>query len=303
MTESRFEITVDAVVTGNVAELRRLLAEEPTLVKARSARAHRATLLNYVGANGVEEERQKTPPNVLEVAKILLAAGAEVDAEANLYGGECTTLGLAATSVHPWRAGLQNELLQLLLDHGADIDYPRKAGGTEHSIVIGCLENGRGSAATFLASRGARLDLEAAAGSGRIDGVRKFVSEDGTLREGATAKQRQRGFLWACEYGHREVVEYLLGRGADLHDMTGTDETALHWAVIGGQLELIARLLESGASLEARNGYDGTALGQALWSAVNDPAIDYFPVVQLLLKAGAKVEPGAAEWLEQQSGG
>ena len=30
---------------------------------------HRATLLHYVGANGVEAYRQKTPPNATEIAR------------------------------------------------------------------------------------------------------------------------------------------------------------------------------------------------------------------------------------------
>jgi hypothetical protein len=37
-------------------------------------------LLIYVGANGVEDERQRTPANVVEIAQMLLDA--EVDAEA-----------------------------------------------------------------------------------------------------------------------------------------------------------------------------------------------------------------------------
>src|SRR5258708_6216852 len=142
---SRFEMAVDAVVGGDVDTLLRLLREEPELVRARSEREHHATLLHYVGANGVENARQKTPAHVVSVAKVLIDGGAEVDAEADLYGG-CTTLGLAATSVHPERAGVQNELLQALIDAGAGVNRAR-AGGHEHGAVIGCLENGRGKAA------------------------------------------------------------------------------------------------------------------------------------------------------------
>ena len=43
-------------------------------------RSHRATLLHYVGANGVEDYRQRSPQNAVAVAEALLAAGAEVDA-------------------------------------------------------------------------------------------------------------------------------------------------------------------------------------------------------------------------------
>src|ERR1700674_5284704 len=115
-TVSKFESAADAVITGDVATLKRLLRGNPRLIRERSTRAHHATLLHYVAANGVEDYRQKTPRNVVEVAKLLLQAGAEVDATAEAYSGGDTTLGLAASSVHPLRAGVQSALLETLLD-------------------------------------------------------------------------------------------------------------------------------------------------------------------------------------------
>src|SRR6266852_2446136 len=96
-SESRFEEAADAIVSGDIATLTRLLREEPDLARARSTREHGATLLHYVSANGVEGYRQKTPPNIVELAELLLDAGAEVDATADVYGGGCTALGLTAT--------------------------------------------------------------------------------------------------------------------------------------------------------------------------------------------------------------
>ena len=116
----RFEAAADAIVGGKIAVLERLLREDPELVRARSTRQHQVTLLHYVAANGVEQYRQRTPKNIVRSAEILLAAGAAIDATAELYGGGATTLGLAATSVWPERAGVQEELMKLLLDHGAD---------------------------------------------------------------------------------------------------------------------------------------------------------------------------------------
>src|SRR5439155_13794899 len=58
---SHFEAAVDAVVSGNTAVLEKLLLEHPELVRMRSTREHRSTLLHYVSANGVEDFRQKTP--------------------------------------------------------------------------------------------------------------------------------------------------------------------------------------------------------------------------------------------------
>src|SRR5262249_33279928 len=61
----RFESAVEAVITGDVAALETLLRQDPELVRARSTRVthfdpprHRATLLHYVAANGVEGYHQ-----------------------------------------------------------------------------------------------------------------------------------------------------------------------------------------------------------------------------------------------------
>jgi hypothetical protein len=141
-----FEAAADAIVSGDVVALRRLVSRNPGLVRERSTREHQATLLHYTSANGVEGYRQRTPKNIVAIADLLLRAGAEVDAQANVYGGGSTTLGLAATSVHPEAAGVQLPLLELLLDRGASIESPNLAGN-HHTAVAACLANGRPRAA------------------------------------------------------------------------------------------------------------------------------------------------------------
>src|SRR5258708_426580 len=165
---TKFEQAVDAIVAGDTEALERLLGESPELIQARSTREHRATLLHYVAANGGENFRQKTPPNIVQIAEFLLSHGTVVAAEPAAYGGGATTLELVATSVHPERAGVQNKLIQVLLDHGAALDHTGSAGD-RHSLVAACLANGLGRAAATLAERGAPLDLEGAAGGGRPD--------------------------------------------------------------------------------------------------------------------------------------
>jgi ankyrin repeat protein len=261
------------------------------LTRTHSTRRHQATLLHYISANGVEGYRQKTPKNILQIAALLLDAGADVNASTNLYGGS-TTLDLVATSIHPERAGVQEALLQLLLDRGAQLT-PR--------IVNACLANGRTQAAEFLATRGATLDLEAAAGLGRLDPLKSFFDTRGNLRPPATNSQMERGFLWACEYGRNEVVEFLLQHKVPLDTQAGPGQTALHWAVIGGRLDTIMLLLQRGAPLEAKNSYGASPLGQALWSALHaDNGIDYLPVIEALLRAGAEIEDGILSWITQQ---
>ncbi|MGA3028385.1 MAG: ankyrin repeat domain-containing protein [Bryobacteraceae bacterium] len=294
---SNFELAADAVVTGDARALEWSLREHPELVKARSTRVHRATLLHYTGANGLENYRQKTPRNIVAIAKILLDAGAEVDALADIYG-KSTALGLMATSVHPQRAGVQIALMETLLEYGADINGA--PGGW--NPLISALHNGRAQAAEFLASRGAQLDLEGAAGVGRLDLVAGFFNNDGSLKAHATGPQMEAGFLWACEYGRNNVVDFLL-KSVDLRAQRNTGLTGLHWAVVGGQLDTIGLLLEHGAPLEARNVHGATALGQALWCAVNgEPEIDYVPIIETLAGAGAEIDDGSLAWLARQEG-
>jgi ankyrin repeat protein len=288
---ANFEAAADAIVAGDIGTLKLLLRSDPALVRARSTREHRSTLLHYCSANGVEDYRQKTPANIVAITRLLLDAGAEVNAESDAYGGGSTTLMLTATSVHPERAGLQIPLLELLLEHGAAIDTARdKPDG--RSAVVACLHNGRGRAAEFLASRGARLDLEGAAGVGELDAVRGFFAEDGSLLPPATAQQRVAGFGWACEFGRTSVVEFLLGHGVETKAPLSADgETGLHWAALEGNSEIVRLLLARGADVNAtETRFGGTPLGWALHGYHDGPqprAERFYDVVATLVRTGA----------------
>jgi hypothetical protein len=298
---SAFETAADAIVAGDVATLERVLRENPVLIRARSTREHRATLLHYVSANGVENYRQRTPGNAVKIAEILLEAGAEVDADADVYGGGATTLGLVATSVHPFKAGVQNELIDTLLNHGARLDDP-DGDGNQHNLVTGCLANGRGEAAEHLASRGAPLDLRGAAGIGRLDVVKTYFNEDGSLNAKATEAHMKNAFVWACGYGRTEVVDFLLDRGINVDarfQSHGRGHTALHLAAYHGHAGILGILLRRGASVDLTDETWGTTpLVWALHAWSQDPTapIDrYHEVVAMLVAAGATVKP---EWLE-----
>jgi ankyrin repeat protein len=294
---SDFETAVDAIVNGDLTTLKKLLKKNPKLSRERSMREHRSTLLHYVSANGVEDFRQKTPKNIVEITRLLLNAGADVNAESDAYGGRSTTLGLTATSCHPEAAGVQLPLMDLLIDKGATIDGPD--GG---SAVNGCLHNGRGEAAEYFASRGARLDLEGAAGVGRLDIVQSFFAEDGSLKSPATEQQMLDGFAWACEFGKTSVIDFLLQKGIAVDAKLRHDgQIGLHWAAFGGHPDSVRLLLERRSPVDARDeSYDGTPLDWALYAWGNIPGerVDvsgYYEVVALLVRSGAKLNPS---WFE-----
>jgi len=114
-----FESAVDQVVTGDLSGLLASLKQQPDLTQQKSQFPHNATLLHYVGANGVESHRQMTPLNAADIAQCLIDAGADVNAEANMYGGGSATLGLLLSSAHPANAGVVDAVAGVLRHAGA----------------------------------------------------------------------------------------------------------------------------------------------------------------------------------------
>src|SRR5262249_1113777 len=151
---------------------------------------------------------------------------------------------------------------------------------------------------------GAHLNLEAAAGVGDLDAVKRYFAADGSLGPNATKEQMEFGFMWACEYGHADVVEFLLGAGANINAQPH-GETGLHWAAYGGQADVIKMLLEQSAPVNVQDErFDGTPLGWALYGwCESPPEADregYYEVVGRLVSAGAAVEH---EWLDESKRG
>ena len=292
---STFEAAVDAIVAGDATTLKRLLDEHPELVRARSTREHRSTLLHYVSANGVEDFRQKTPKNIVAITRMLLDAGADANAESDAYGGQSTSLGLVATSVHPEAAGVQISLLETLLEYGADIEH-RGLAGNQHQAIKGCLANGQGSAAQFFADRGASMDLEDAAGVGRLDVVRRYFREDGTLTPDATQEQLESGFLYACGYGRTEVVRFLLDQGVDPGVRNPDGQTGLHWATYGPHVEIADLLLKRGAPVNVKDdAFHAPPIRWAVFSWANaGDSRDReraCAMIAMLVRAGAQLDP------------
>ena len=263
-----FEAAVEAVVNGNLAALEDALRRDPALVRARSSRIcffdppvmHRATLLHYVAANGVEQYRQKTPANAVEIARALLLAAAEPDALADMYGSECTTMSMLVSSDHPAKAGLQAPLVELLLDFGAAIE----GRGTQKwgEPLFTALAYGKREAAEALARRGAHIDLPAAAGLGLTDDASRLLPS-------AAAQARHRALALAAQHGHAEIVRLLLdsGENPSRYNPEGNHahSTPLHQAALAGHEAVVRLLIERGARLDIQDTvWQGTPLGWAV---------------------------------------
>lgn len=282
-----FERAAEAVVGGELAALQRLLAADPSLVRARSGREHRATLLHYVSANGIENHRQRTPANIVEIAGCLLDAGAEVDAEADVYGGGATALGLVATSGHPRRAGLQIPLIDLLVARGA-----RLAPDAVHASLV----NGCGEAAAHLASLGAPVGVVEAAGIGRLEVLRAALEPPRSV----PATEQGAALVMAAWYDQREAAALLLELGVPADARGGFEQqTALHSAAFQGNAPMVELLLRHGAPLDVVDATYGTT--PFVWALhawlveERGPAEAYATVLRTLAAAGATVR---LEWLD-----
>jgi len=310
--DAEFESAADAVVAGDIATLRSMLEANRDLVRARSARDHAATVLHYIAANGHEGWRQKTPKNAVEIARLLLDAGAEPDALAHMYGGDATTMDMLVSSVHPHAAGVQVALVDILVDYGAAVNGVEDNG----SPLMTALRFHYPLAAEALARRGARVDnVITAAALGRTDLVDAFITDSGELRPEVPLAQvpwprlprdpkvhLAYALTWAAKWGRREVVELMLRKGVDPGGKDD-DATALHFAVAHGHMDIAHVLLKYGASLEALNSYGGTVLSGTLWYMRNAavPGVDYQAIIRELIALGARVDafPGLEQHVKE----
>jgi ankyrin repeat protein len=162
------------------------------------------------------------------------------------------------------------------------------------------------AAAETLVRRGARVDnVVAAAGLGRLDLMKRFVNEDGSVKAGVPLvavpgvpnlpkdpkAHMTQALIWACMLGRTEVVEFLLQKGVDPGATGNQGFTGLHWAAFYGHIETVALLLDWNAPLEVKNVYGGTVLDQTVWASVHSNlGINYVPIAEKLIEAGASVE-------------
>ena len=272
---ARFERAVEAVIDGDIATLKQLLAEDPGMVRARSTRVnhfdppmHRSTLLHYVAANGVEGYRQRSPKNAAQVAKVLLDAGADPNALSWAYGGQCTTMALLVSSTPPAQAGVQVPLVETLIDYGASVAPAGEGNWT--SPVETALVFGKHDAAQALVRRGAPIEsLAAAAGLGRIEDVKRMLPSAGE-------QDRHRALALAAQSGQAAAVGVLLDAGEDPNRFnppgTHSHTPPIHQAIAAGHLAVVKLLVERGARLDIKDTiHQGTPLGWAKYC--DQPAI------------------------------
>jgi ankyrin repeat protein len=191
---------------------------------------------------------------------VLLQAGAEPDALADMYGGQHTTMSMLVSSTPPAEAGVQVPLVETLLDLGAAVDG--RGSGVWTSPLTTALAFGFLGAAEALRRRGACVGtLAAAAGLGLLADSRRLLSTS----DGPT---RHRALALAAQHGHTEIVGLLLDAGEDPNrynpEGNHAHSTPLHQAALAGHLDTVRLLVSHGARLDICDTiWEGTPLGWA----------------------------------------
>jgi peptide-methionine (S)-S-oxide reductase len=265
---SPFREAVAAIDAGDVSALETLLAEHPRLLRDRIETGegyfHRPYLLWFVAENPIRNDR--LPRNIAEVTRLLLEKARSQGVDSlpvdSLPEQLDSTLGLVGSGRVPREQGVQGELIDLLVDSGAN---PDKA-------LASALAHRETTAVERLLERGARLTLLAAACLGRKDDVARLLPA-------ATAEDRQAALAGAALHGQAEILRLLIDRGVDLNAYNPpgfhAHGTALHHAVDSGSLEAVQVLVAAGADLGIQDRlYQGTPLGWAEY--LNRPEIASF---------------------------
>jgi hypothetical protein len=256
--EAKFHPAIAAIRSGDLERFKEIIAEDPSLATTRSSKSH-PTLLQCVALDG------KDKPNNVEMARVLIEAGAEVN----------EPLGGAAS--------IDNRAVaELLLDHGAAIDGTGGWSPLEEALYW----NSR-NVISLLVERGAKVqNLRMAAGLGRTDLIESYFDADGSLKPEAGkinwpwgdldaiarsnhdekgkkslsdrvnfwSQDRQgivnNAFVYACMHGHFDVAKLLLEKGAEINVVPGGFDyagTGLHYAALNGHRSIVEYLLANGA--------------------------------------------------------
>ena len=275
----RFADAVAAMVAGDIDRLRALLDAHPELVHARTNLEPPfhyftgATLLHHLAWN--PSRKEPVPPNVVEIARLLLDRGADPDA-LTLGRSIGTTMGLIVTSRMASEANVSGPLIDLLRARGATVDLGSSKAVIpdwgERNVLDVALSNYAMRAAEKLIELGAKPDICNVAALGRIDLVRGFFDRDGRLnslprREGTAMSARDAiglALLFAYVNHHPDVVDFLLEKDGNWNMIGVNNGTAMHRAAWSGDLAMVQRLVAKGADFTNReNPFNSTPLSWA----------------------------------------
>jgi hypothetical protein len=260
------------IQSGDVAGLRRMLDDDPSLVRA-TYRGAANTMLEAIAQPEVFGQRLGIDLGVEPaIVELLIERGSDLDVPLNLAA--CFN---------------RAELVRMLLDAGAPVDAVQVWGITPLQTAI---YHGSRESADLLAPVGLVPDaLYVAAGAGRVDDVERWFDAAGNLKAEAMRLRPNladigfppapppraeaqdvldEAFALAACNGRLAVMERLLQHGASISGAAHLGLTALHFAVIHQRLDVARWLVERGADRSLRDAiHHRTPLGWAEHTATS----------------------------------
>lgn len=153
-------------------------------------------------------------------------------------------------------AGGHEELVELLISRGAQIEHRDKKGFTP---------------------------LMLAASSGKVEVCKILMNHNADI-EAQSERTKDTALSLACSSGRYEVVELLLEKGANKEHRNVSDYTPLSLAASGGYVNIIKLLLSHGAEINSRTG-SKLGISPLMLAAMNGHAA----TVKLLLDMGSDI--------------
>jgi uncharacterized protein len=216
-----------AIKRGDVPGVEQLLERDPGLA---------TSLINSYWPLHLFADAPGHRPNAAGIVQALAAAGAQLDAHAIGAWHHETALHWAASNDDV-------ELIDALLDAGADIEHPGSSigGGPPLQSATGYAQ---WAAARRLVERGAMLTVSAAAALGMVPELERFCD----AAPPPSAEDLSCALWNAARAGQQAAAAFLLERGADLNwPAPWSGETPLDAARGARQDEMAAWLLARGA--------------------------------------------------------
>ncbi|VEN57461.1 unnamed protein product [Callosobruchus maculatus] len=258
---------LEAAKSGDLEQVRRLVAAHPHSVNCRDLDGRHSTPLHFAAGY-----------NRVAVVEFLLGQGADVHAKdkgglvplhnACSYGHyEVTELlvkhGASVnvadlwkfTPLHEAAAKGKYEIVKLLLKHGADPSKKNRDGATPLDLV----RDSDQDVADLLRGNAALLD---AAKKGNLARVQRLVTPENINCRDAQGRNSTPLHL-AAGYNNVEVAEFLLEHGADVNAQDKGGLIPLHNASSYGHLDIAALLIKHNTVVNATDKWGFTPLHEA----------------------------------------
>jgi len=242
------------------------------LIENKAGVNERETQGGYNSLHLVCRKNFNMAKNRLEIAVILIAAGADINAADDS----------GATSLHMAVTGGLEELSRLLIEYGADVNV--RTGYHKLVPLHQASSGGHLSIIKLLLEKGADINATSAAGWTPLHAAKNKETAELLVNNGADVNAVSEKGLTplseAVSMGNTELAKYLVEKGADAsHKLTNTNRTLLHYA---GSAGTAAYLLSLGIGVEARDAWGYTPLHMAAEAGNMD-------VAEFLINRGADI--------------